>query len=250
MGDLENIYAHYKSVLGRVSIGESIETDKQGNKITIDCEMFRYLVDYYKMNEFPKVVADEEFDKMPCRMLYHGYKTEEHAANMMCHFDYHYGTGYLNGMFFTLDSSIALRYTRSSYKDMADVDKILPVKISSEKFMTIADLLKIKEARKIQDLPEKTSKEQKEKLQNLYNFASGLKKREANDFLKIMKTLSNLAVYLGLDYVKEPRVKHYIVLNRGILTIPQSKFELLISKSEHYKTGYFDYYDCESQPQT
>ena len=246
--ELEQIYDYYKQISKTLPVGNNVEFDKNGNRIVLHELMFGFLIGFYGMNKKPQIVSNDSFDKLGRSQIYRGYKEYDHCANALSHYDYHFGTGMIHGMYFAQSREIAARYTRSGIGDQVDYQKVLKAKIDSDKFMNFEELIKLKLS-PLHDLPYGTKKEHKRKMEEFSEFARKILAEDrdtATSFIHIMKMPSLFAVYLGLDYLKQKRMGYNIVYNRETITTTVDEFERFCENSKHYKTGVYDFHDCAS----
>lgn len=245
MTDLDIIYKYYKDRKKQFLLNEFPKTDEQGNLYTIQEEMFGFLIDYYHKNGFPNILKDSDYDALDKKEVYRGVKDYEHAGNMLCHFNYHYGRGIVQGMYFSRFKEEALAYTRTNSKDVVDEDKVLKAKILSGNYMGLNKLLEIRRGC-ISDLERYIEPKYVQKKKELFDFLKKLREagdEDANEFYNIMKRPGVLAVYLELDYLIREGAKHVIVFNRNALAVKESDFKKICERTEHYKDGHFDFYN-------
>lgn len=241
--DLDIIFAYFNKSCKDALISP-FDTDEYGNRKIILDSLYHFLVDYRGFNKFPKIVTDIKYEELDEPEIYHGFKAFDHGASLLTDFNYHYGYGYINGIFFTDKENISLRYTRQKGEIPMDMDRILRVKLLSDNHMDFDELEQIKLSPP-NDLPENTSPQIKQKIIELYDFFRELESRGINsdDFREYMLKMSTFAVYLGLDYLTEKNYGHSIVYNRGIIAASEDEFYRFCENSEHYTNGVFDFYN-------
>ena len=241
--DLSIIYSYFCKLV-REHTYLNFEHDEQGNTNNISDALYHFLIDYYGFNSFPRILTDKEYEDIEEKEVYHGFKDFEFGANLLTHFNYHYGHGYINGLYFADSEDIAFRYTRIEDTNRKDIDRVLAVKIVSPNCMTVKNLQEIVISPPSM-LPDNTPKKIQYKVQELYKFLYELENRgiDSGAFRDYMLRLANFSVYLGIDYLYEEEYHHNIVHNRGIITTTEEEFDKFCSNSKHYTDGVFDFYN-------
>ena len=192
-------------------------------------ELFSELVRLHSFDEKPQILTVREFDKIQSLPYYHGFREYEHGVDLIDGKDYHYGLGYISGLYFTDDRREAYDYSKW------DNNKILQIKINSDNYIDYDGLCGYKEALKrnrlsvIQDIGDRRE------IEKLLNFVKSQdNKKMALSFYKtIMDNLSCLGVIIGVDYITDGN--YIIVLNRGkIITndLDYARFKVQINQQQ------------------
>lgn len=249
MADLDIIYDYYKHVKQIIFDNSLNKQDENGNLNNIYNIMFGYIIDFYQKNGFPQILSDDVYDKIESQEVYRGFKDNEHIGNMLCHYNYHYGNGIIQGMYFTSFKEEALAYTRTGSNISADENKVLKAKILSDNYLNYTDLFILK-SNSVDKIYKSCNPLFIQKKKDLIEFCESRKEEhgdDINEFYSIMSRPGVFAVYLGLDYLYRETAKHFIVLNRNIVAIKESEFKKMCEMTTHYKDGSFDFYNLSHE---
>ena len=261
---LKRLYEFYKVLkteFDNYDVAPEYFTGEAGNPNTLKCRIFEFATSLFSRGDFPQILSNDEYQELNSGLLYHGYRDFDHGANMICHFNYHRGQGmYGCGLYVKDDKNKAFAYTK--FDNLGDVnewniDKVLEMKYLSEKSIIN---LKLKNLSTLvsggKDVSSVTTDRQEiNNINDIYEFV----KTEIQDEYMGKKFLrmfdldpSILALYLGYDrvdiYNRDFVFDQAILLDRGKVVVNENEAKKFIEKSDHYKSGSFDFvYDTAKE---
>ena len=269
MKDLEVFLQHYRLLLQKLNEGcfhktkingrPMFQHDENFNNLSIEDQMYRFMVDYYAKC-FPKVLSCKEFKEIKSHCIYHGFSEYEHGAKYLSSDKYHYGTGYMNGTFFTKKVKTALEYTATGpFENDETYGKILTAKISPDAKGIKASEYVLYYRDIFFDLPKAPDPDQvvteylvnhcfdsnlairrakyikkpeiREKLMKLAEFSKRGKDEENLVKLMLLEE-SPMLVYMGYDYLLDDTYHGHIVVFTRNIVVPDVDYNKFISRAE------------------
>lgn len=228
-----------KEYIGKLNIAKDIFVTQHksfDNKVSQD--IFGQIVCLFNFNQLPQIVADEEFEKIPSDKYYRGAKAFAYTATLLTGKKYHYGSGFINGIFVSNTFNIAHNYTRDlSYR--TNPDKVLTLKIAPKIGVTYKTLTNFF-SHIYDNAPEKINSKAQEKVDIIKNFHKSLPPHEQNIVYHcLLQDVSKLGVILGYDFVIDDQwgcgtLKNISILNRAIIKTTQSEVDRFVESKESW----------------
>ncbi len=256
---LDKIYKFYKKLKGEFDISFSMTESFNGYSAlmlnthlhhAIRSKFYKYVVSVFDFDKPPKIVSAKDYKALNKIELYHGYEKYFHGAEYLSGnevFDF----GWIpSGFYVTADRPFAYyhtgRYENHIKEEKDTLKKVLSVKLNTEKICHFNYIKCIREkiqAGDFDDFPEQDN----EKIWELINFALTIESdAERLEFVQLfLENYSNLAILLGYDAMyggfagydedDEQNPAEIEVLNRGIVTVKQSKFDWFLKRAKEEK---------------
>ena len=231
---LEQGYEYFKFVKAcdseREQLIESGDFFSSGKNI--NRAMFGYFVDFTQNNGFPKVISDKEYKHLDRKELYHGFSKYNHGLKLLSHWKYHYGTGFINGIFFTENPEMAYEYTiaiTGNDQGIRDRNRVLKIKLDSNKGIEYSTIKYYSDMAKNFEATESDDKD----IQSIYEiqkFVDGIEDMtSAEEYLNTIIKPSTLAVLLGYEYINA--LDNIVVLSRQSLCVSETMFNTFLTNA-------------------
>lgn len=196
--------------------------------------IFKFISDTYGCGELPKIVSDEEYDKLEAKELYRGSRDISHIKSTFSDTERHYGWGLASsGMHSAETFEQALSYTAGFDNGIADEKLVLKFKINSDKIISIKKFQKVFTSSPNSVFKDNTTKE---KLLNLLHFLEIIAFDEIFDselyFEMFSQDAGKLGIILGFDAINTENWHSITVLNRGAMIVPKSEYDRIMKHSE------------------
>lgn len=242
-----------------------IQHEKESDKT------FGYLIDLFEFNGYPKIAPENAFEKIQEKTLYRGVQNKDFIANILCDFNYHYGTGFLNGIYSSENLQTAQYYafTRNQVTHQKIYDPSLVLKFKFVNAFTCSDEFvaeiftelvndeeiyswlyhkkayefnnefeKIKNNKYITDMlnsNEPNIHEIGKRISKIKKSLLSLKSaQKISNIMEIFDhDISKLAVLLGIDGLTDIN-NSVIVLNRSKMVVPHSELVRFVENSKKY----------------
>ncbi len=191
--------------------------------------VFTYAVNLYGFSAFPKVVSDEEFEKVNSPIQYRGATDAEFNANLLCDYDYHYGKGYFGyGIYSDPNRDTAHGYAHHVH----DREKVIDSRIM--KFKLEEDTRLYTDAFAEFNPSSIIDKINHPDIMYVRHLMKSVRPKEMRYFVDKLISDSTLALLLGYDGVHHT---YYQTFNRGRMVVSESEFRRVCSLSRKYKDG-------------
>ena len=226
--------------------------DAKGNKRNFENELFTYVSMLASYDGFPSILKDKDFEVLDRKLLFHGFSKHRHGASYILDFAVHNGNGDFGQGFYLTDSyDDAKTFTGGEKWDKSLVlkNKVMPAKaIKYSALREIAnnsslelDGFDLETQTNITKLNEFVSSIENQEIKNMLTDAI-FKVPGVNASFNGLGDYSTLAVILGFDIIENDMKheffdgKHYILLNRKKLVVPESEFKVIRRKAkENYE---------------
>lgn len=229
---IDLLFAYLKGLSKAFKISEAKNTD------TFRKKFFTYLINLYDYNKFPVVVKDDVFQQIQEEIVYRGCLQNEHNANTLCDFDYHYGIGKEgSGIYATKRQKYAYLYGNKQYEN------IMTFKFTG-KTIPLKEYFQYRSLDRIFGCEEKLPELEDEKTRELHNIlkeeVSKLTPEEANLFNEIIrKDNSIIPILLGYDGFEGYEI--FVIFNREKIVVNESEFNRICNASEKYQGGIINF---------
>ena len=256
--DLDIMYDYYLKLSNDPEVDKkryyvtsnNMKKDELGNIMNLENQFYRFMVDYFGFNGFPKVISDEKYNNFNSPELYHGFVKMSHPSSYLSHWNYHYGQGYISGFFSTDSFKNARKYTVADELSFGyrSKKKVMKLKLNPGKMIKIDDLEEIASiVNKKRDLEDSIVLkkypefiEELEKLRIYVKIKSQQEKsiKNTKGFLDLFTFSSILAMYLGIDTVLYKGVygfDYYIENDRSRVILSQSEAKRFMENGKNLK---------------
>lgn len=193
-------------------------------------KFFDQMLETFGYENKPTILKNSAYKKINSQPLFHGFEKFEFGVSFLKDDIYWTGDGYTNGFYAAAEKSVAFNYTGDDrYFDLKkSLGKILEFKIASANRIHAKTLSKIFDAIWM-DSDIKLDVDILEKLRILLSFIENISdERYGKEFLSLMTYSSNLAIFLGKDFIFDSD-GYTIVLNRGVICVKDSELSRFIS---------------------
>lgn len=203
-------------------------------KSDINHRLYCYMVDLMGYSSFMQIASGTHSTR-----VFRGDKSPNNLAQLVCDFDYHYGSGaFGNGIYLTTNKDRALDYTPKNNES-----HILTLSLSND-ISLIGEQKLIDLYLELLFFKKKTTHE----LQPLVDYIYSLDRSVQRTFLRFLLTdYSKIALVLGYDgIVINPSDnmlsdKNYCIFNRGKLQITENELSRICNLSKNYHGGTIDF---------